>query len=88
MAFQSVETALRTLYAAHKYQCPELVQKCVDYLSQNLNVNNILSILSNIPLLCGNVQNLEVFKVTINNATFVNDTLVRSIFLFIAELGT
>ncbi|OXA55399.1 BTB/POZ domain-containing protein 2 [Folsomia candida] len=59
MAFQSVETALRTLYAAHKYQCPELVQKCVDYLSQNLNVNNILSILSNIPLLCGNVQNLE-----------------------------
>ncbi|KAL0270986.1 UNVERIFIED_CONTAM: hypothetical protein PYX00_008238 [Menopon gallinae] len=42
--FKSVSTALYTLYAAHKYLCFDLVKLCVDYLQENLTVDNVLEI--------------------------------------------
>ena len=42
---QTFETTLLTLYAAHKYQCPDLVNFCVSHLTDNLKESNVLTIL-------------------------------------------
>ena len=35
----------QVIYAAKKYQLPNLIQSCIDYLGKKLNANNVLSIL-------------------------------------------
>ena len=43
---------MNTLYAAHKYMCPGLAKKVVEYLKDNLTENNVLLVLQHICLFC------------------------------------
>ncbi|PSN57673.1 hypothetical protein C0J52_05425 [Blattella germanica] len=45
---QSTSTALHTLYAAFKYHCWGLVQKCVQYLDSQLDCTSVLEIYSHV----------------------------------------
>ena len=52
VTLHSVTTALNTLYAAHKYMCPGLAKKVVEYLQENLTEVNVLLVLQHICLFC------------------------------------
>ncbi|KAK7873829.1 hypothetical protein R5R35_005808 [Gryllus longicercus] len=52
---QSVDTALGTLYAAHKYQREELESQCLDYLSSHINTSSVLVILQHIRFYCNSL---------------------------------
>jgi len=60
VSVHSVDTALLTLCAAHKYQCAGLVQIAVDFLAANIGTGNVLSILRVARVLSGNLENVEV----------------------------
>lgn len=50
---RSTDTALCTLYVAHKYLCSGLMAECVNYLDKNMNGSNCLEIYQHVRLHCG-----------------------------------
>lgn len=50
--FQSLDSALMTLHVAIQYLCPELADLCIEYITQQLRVCNVLRVMQEIHRYC------------------------------------